>query len=122
MVDASDAPRTCPCCGGSGTLSAVDLVRDGLSPMQRRIYDYLRTKPQGVDGLGRIVDAIYADDPAGGPLTAVNTVAQQVSLMRPKLACHGLRIGSRSGKRHAAGYGIWPAEQPQQKQRAASCD
>jgi hypothetical protein len=59
---------TCPCCGGTGRIELSPPVE--LTPLQRWIYDAVRTSRFGIPG-PMLVARIYADRIDGGPLYAI---------------------------------------------------
>jgi hypothetical protein len=79
--------KTCPHCG------SILEERIFSGPMKHAIYEYVRKHP-GCN-VRQIQDAIYADDPNGGPDT--NTINVLMSQMKPRLIENGLRFDTRSG-------------------------
>jgi len=59
---AAGEPKTCSCCG--------QLIPPKLffprAPVSQRLYDFVASRPQGTTR-EQIADAIYAEDPNGGP-------------------------------------------------------
>lgn len=49
--------------------------------------------------IDQIVDALYSDDPTGGPLTARNVIAQRLTQLRPLLRAAGVAVEARWGGR-----------------------
>lgn len=100
--DAARDPTVCPCCGADIDIPPPDVVIDvcRLPPQQAAI---LRTAWSGkghpVPTI-RFLDAMYADDPTGGPGegTARRYFRTQLCLLRGKIAPMGMRI-------EALGYG-----------------
>lgn len=92
----SNTPMACPCCGKPTSVLSIDMVIDrlGLSPMQSRILRAVW------DGGGypipqvRIYDAMYEDDPDGGPsdFTAYNALKVALCFLRKKLEGSGIEI------------------------------
>lgn len=104
----------CPCCGGTGRLavngdSYSDPLLLELPPTQRKIYMYLRSRPDGVNGIWAVADHVYGDRADGGPDWGGKSVSTLICGMRPKLARYGLRIGNYGARGHSR-YGIWPIE------------
>jgi hypothetical protein len=105
-----DEPRRCPCCGSA--LDPVDRVhwnlntrvvetpigRRQLSPNESRLFNLIWSKrPARQTGL-RMVDALYAHDPDGGPLGAMRTLHVVLSGLRGKLRPIGLNIETEGRK------------------------
>jgi DNA-binding response OmpR family regulator len=82
----------CPCCG-QVIIAAAGPFDD--QPVKRRIYDFLRNHPEGVNR-SEIADHIYADDPDGGPDT-MNVIAVHIHKMRKRLVPLGLTITGHQG-------------------------
>lgn len=96
----------CPCCGHAlNAKAARQIVAEiGLGTNTRKIVDDLvahfgmwRTRQE-------LADAAYADDPDGGPDTAIACVSNFISDARPKLARRGLII---EGKCHHGMRMVW---------------
>ena len=81
-------PKICPCCG--------QLIPPALmfpnAPVSQRLYDFVSKRPDGVNSQ-EIADAIYADDPDGGPdsLDAIKALIWRMNnRLKPKrLAIRG---------------------------------
>jgi hypothetical protein len=99
-------PMICPCCKQAVTLPTVELVVDHyrVTPLEARILGAVwRGKGMPVV-TERIFDAMYADDPDGGPTPARMYAAFKVALchLREKLQGSGLgieNVGYRRGYR-----------------------
>ena len=65
-------------------------------PVKRRIYDFVKNHPGG-SNRNQIIDAVYADDPDGGPEHAA-TISMHVYQMRRVLNPLGLTITSPRGR------------------------
>jgi hypothetical protein len=82
----------CPCCKGEGHISATEDV--SLTPLQRRIYDALATRPRTNIELQ---DAMYGDRPDGGPENGNTVVSVLVNQMKHRLRPHGMTVRSTGG-------------------------
>lgn len=102
----SVAPIECPCCHQPVRVPTVDIIADHykLTPMEKRILGAIwRGKGMPVH-TERIFDAMYEDDPDGGPSPGKMYAAFKVGLchMRAKLEGSGVSIetvGYRRGYR-----------------------
>lgn len=93
----------CPCCGQVVMPDAIPGAEDG-SPTFRRIVAVLhRAGGHWLPGVD-LADAVYADDPDGGPETALSTIS--VIIRRDRHRLRGWRIEGRA--RH--GYRLVPSE------------
>ena len=83
--------KVCPCCGQ--TLPA-DPPTIRLSPQQTLIFN--RVVQAGAHGVSRnvLLDLMYRDDPAGGPLTFDKVLHVQVCQINRKLKALGKKIKS----------------------------
>jgi hypothetical protein len=83
----------CPCCKRLFPFPSDAIKLSGN--VRRRYFDALAKAP---DGLTReqILNAVYADDPNGGP-DAYETVRQHIFEINKTLAKHGLKIKSPLG-------------------------
>lgn len=96
----------CPCCGQSVHVPSVDIVIDyySITPLEARILRAI-WKGRGLPVMTeRIFDAMYEDDPDGGPSPARMYSAFKVALcrMRSRLEGSGISIenvGYRQGYR-----------------------
>lgn len=108
----------CPCCG-QRIVKARDLTfgpigcavtRNGtsvrLSPTQYRIIFILRDRLLSMRDL---IDAVYADDPDGGPDNAKNTLLVTEANMNKRLLPLGIRVGADRRGNQAALHGIFDA-------------
>lgn len=85
--------RTCECCGHP---MPDDSVQESLTRMQRKLYNALvRAGTRGIPSAD-IMDAVYGDDPSGGP-ESYNVVHVMRCQIKDRLAQHGLAIKSRRG-------------------------
>lgn len=95
---------TCPCCGQSVTEAVRDpkvvLALVHLSPLQRRIADALARRFGRWCAPTDLADAVYADDPDGGPEYARTSIAVHTAVLRKRLEKTPLDI---EGLRGAAG-------------------
>jgi DNA-binding response OmpR family regulator len=85
---------TCPTCG-----QPVDrpdpralVVAISVPPAQRRILDRLAASFGSYVRTETLIEAIYFDDPTGGPLEARSVLKVHVSHLRKTIAPHGLTI------------------------------
>lgn len=92
----------CPCCGHKVTSPSLEIVVDvyGVTPLEARILGAIwrgRGMPVQTE---RIFDAMYEDDPDGGPSRVKMYTAFKVALhhLRKRISGSGIRIES-------AGYG-----------------
>lgn len=87
-------PATCPTCGQ--TVSHLDPSRlvaaISLPPQQRRLVDCLVSRFGKYVPTAALVDALYFDDPSGGPLSAKRVVHVQTFHLRKTLEPFGLVI------------------------------
>jgi hypothetical protein len=99
--------RVCECCGQELPRPASLFDGLGLSPMQRRIAELvLRAGEYGISG-ARLFDALYADDPDGGPLTGLASLRVQVRNVNRKLAAVGKEVRAPRGGRAYGGEGCY---------------
>jgi hypothetical protein len=95
---------TCPCCGQLVTEAVRDpkvvLALVHLSPLQRRIADVLARRFGRWCTPAVLADAVYADDPDGGPEHARIAIAVHTGFLRKRLEKTPLDI---EGLRGAAG-------------------
>ena len=86
--------KVCECCGHPIPDLNVQLA---LTRGQRRLFEVIQNA--GVSGIHprTIIDKLYAGDPNGGPVTALNCIHVQRTKMRPHLASFGLRITTTTG-------------------------
>ena len=94
----SAAACICPLCGGerdwSPRLATAGLK---LARRERAMLDALIDKAPRKIGIGLLCDAMYADDPDGGPLDAARVAHLVKHRLRQKIAGAGLRIVSTRG-------------------------
>ncbi len=91
-------PITCPCCKRKVKAPPIDLIIDHykISPMEARILGVIwKAKGHPVQ-TERIFDAMYADDPDGGPSPGKMYLAFKVALchLREKLKGSGVGISN----------------------------
>lgn len=82
----------CPGCGQPFKTDRITAARDVLSPTQRRILDEIRAK-QGRT-VTQLANAVWEDDPNGGPLSANRNISVQISKANKRLEKFGLKIGA----------------------------
>lgn len=100
----------CPCCAQPVEVPALNVVIDHfkLTPMEARILGAVWKGKGHPVQTERIFDAMYVDDPDGGPTPAKMYLAFKVPLnhMRQKLAGSGIgieNVGYRQGWRLVLG-------------------
>ncbi len=88
---------TCPCCGHPALEDAA--VKEDLTPMQRRLYDVLKSVGQAGIGISGLMDRVYSNGGyhTNGPPNSPNVLHVQKRFMKERLAKHGLRITSSRG-------------------------
>jgi hypothetical protein len=103
--------KCCPACGQ--TLPEKPLL-DGayFTPHQSRIFEIVvRAGSSGI-GSDDLFDALYRDDPDGGPLSGRKSMYTTIGALNRKLAHHGLRLrATPNGRRTAWNYVLDKAEQ-----------
>ncbi len=72
-------------------------VEDRLSPQQVAIFAALRRNLGQWVGMSRLADAVWADDPNGGPLYAAGVLKVQIHHMRRRLSDTPYLIDSKWG-------------------------
>jgi hypothetical protein len=96
----------CPLCGGSlaaGRVPVEALVELNVSEQQRRILEELvRAFPRSVPKTS-LIDALYFDDPDGGPDNPRNVLSQQLSRIRAALHPYGWSLSN--AQRDGSNYG-----------------
>jgi hypothetical protein len=83
----------CQHCGHP--LPEAEVLLD-LTISQRRIYQVVKSAGQAGICRRDIFDAVYRDDPNGGP-DSLNVINVQKTKMKRRLAKHGLKIESTMG-------------------------
>lgn len=87
---------SCPCCSQPVSAPSLDVLvmHFGISPFQERILDCLWKARGRPVSKGRILDAMYADDPDGGPSNEKATAAMKEAIfrMRDKLDGSGVSV------------------------------
>lgn len=89
--------HTCPTCGSTMVVQSHPrvLLDVKLSPLEKSLMNVLvDVYPRGISR-NALVDALYANDPNGGPLTALNLVSVYICRLRPKIQLHGWTIAGR---------------------------
>lgn len=78
----------CPCCGQP----VADVPPEAVmpSPLRRRLVDLVRRRP-GIT-VEALADALYADDPDGGPENGTLAVRSVIRHANATLRQHGWRI------------------------------
>lgn len=98
----SDRQLLCPCCG-SKMIEAVDhprhLINVRMSPREKVLLDLFVAKWPRPLRRHSMVNALYGDDPNGGPLTADHTAGTVVTLLRKTLTPFGWTVRSNKGGR-----------------------
>jgi hypothetical protein len=84
--------RCCPQCGQ--VIPPKKLFPH--QPVKRRIYEYVARHPEGVSRR-QIIDAVYANDPDGGPISE-SIISCHLFSMRPTLHAAGVNITSPRGR------------------------
>lgn len=105
-MSGEDKGVTCPCCGAAVDAPSMEMLVDvcSISADQEVVLSAIwRGKGMAVP-TSRIFDAMYADDPDGGPsaLKMYNALKLRLHKLRQKLEGTGVRIeavGSRRGYR-----------------------
>lgn len=84
----------CQCCGHP--IISEDPIVSALTPLQRRIFNIV--KSAGVAGISAsvILERVYADDINGGPDSS-NVISVVVNQMNRRLAQFNLKIKGRGG-------------------------
>ncbi len=100
----------CPCCGGDVQRPSLQIVIDDLElpPQQAAILTAVWKMKGHPCPTTRIMDAIWADDPDGGPEyeTGLKYFKTQLSLLRKRLQGSGVSVdtvGFRRGYRLVMG-------------------
>ena len=85
---------TCPCCGAPlQSPAAIDSLKHAKLPVNvLRAIEVLSRAYPGEVHKDALLNAVYADDPQGGP--ASNSLISQISVCQRKLAKHGWKIGA----------------------------
>lgn len=99
-------PIKCPCCQSPVDVPSLEIVIDhyGLTPLEARVLGAI-WRGKGMPVMAeRVFDAMYADDPDGGPSPSKMYLAFKVALchLRKKLRGSGISIenvGYRRGYR-----------------------
>ena len=99
----------CPTCGHTihkGPAPSKALVDAQLSPQEQRIVAALVSAYPRRLSIGSLMDAVYFDDPQGGPECARESVSMTLSRLRAKLPIYGWTIPPNIGS--AGQYGLSP--------------
>ncbi len=101
----------CPCCGGEVTKLPVSaLISIPMQPQHRSVAAALASAYPRRLPMGALIDALYANDPNGGPEQASNVIIVRVSQLRKKLMPYGWTVSSGvDGPGSHAGYRLEPA-------------
>jgi hypothetical protein len=59
--------------------------------VRQRLVDIVTNRPDGM-AIGELVDAVYADDPDGGPVTAPRSVNVMIHKANKQLRSQGYQI------------------------------
>lgn len=81
---------TCPCCGGKGRIELLEPVPVRLAKFPSQLYRLVKAKPSLL-GAPQLVEALYADDPNGGPDDALKCVHVAINRMNK----HPARVGEK---------------------------
>jgi hypothetical protein len=81
-------PNICPACRRP---FPPPLVVTGW--VRQRVVNIVSSRPDGI-AIGDLVDAVYADDPDGGPVTAPRSVNVMIHKANAQLAAQGYAIKS----------------------------
>jgi len=86
--------RVCPNCGFRHRSDgfASDLSREGLSPRERTVLERLVEAGGAPVTRAKLVDAVYGDDPDGGPLFANANIAVYIYRLNQKLPPRGFSV------------------------------
>lgn len=103
----------CPFCNSplkEGTVPIEALPGLDVSPQRRRILDALVQSHPRFLTISQLADAVYADDPDGGPEGAFNVTRTQISKLRRVLPPYGWQIpATRPGRNTMKLYRLEPA-------------
>jgi len=97
----------CPCCGGpmADAVPVEDLLHMSVPQQQMRIIKALADAYPRAVSKSQLIDAIYWDDPDGGPDNPSNVINQQLCRLRPLVSMHGWTIPMARGG--AGNYGLY---------------
>lgn len=103
---------TCPCCDQPITAAVRDPLRVlamiQFSQLERRIAEYLARNLGRWVPAGALVDAVYSDDPDGGPITAHVAIAVKIMTIRKRLMGTPLALeGYAGGRGHGGRRMVW---------------
>lgn len=101
----ASSQHRCPACGQHmrvvvDALAAIECIPFG--PQSSRLFRLLARNLNRYMAVRAIVDAVYFDDPNGGPACANNNIRVMICTHRHKLTALGLRIESQNGS--GSGY------------------
>lgn len=83
----------CPCCGRPDIkVEEKTMVEAKLTPKERVLFSTIARRRGDETTLSAIFDALWGDDPNGGPDHAENVIRQFVMRSRAKLAPFGFGI------------------------------
>ena len=101
----SDFVLTCPCCGQPVPPGRLQALRSlDLTPRQRALVDTLAARMGEWVATDRLADAVYADDPDGGPQNPNQIVADQIYHMGDVLSAAGYAIEAYRGGSSGGSY------------------
>jgi DNA-binding response OmpR family regulator len=89
--------QSCPHCGAPTAGQLIEV----RGPLQARVANILLRNFERWVSSARLVDAVYAGDPNGGPDFAASSVRVSIKALRTQMRPQGLTIESR----HASGWG-----------------
>ena len=92
------AGAVCPCCGGVIARDPLAGLRDELTPMQRRIYDAVHARAKTK---AQLIDALWGDDPNGGPDDAGNVLGVHLFKLNQRLSDRGFGLRVGKGRRES---------------------
>ena len=86
----------CITCGRPLDQIDVDglVLRHGLTPRQSALLRVLSRRPGRLVTHEALVDAVYGDDPGGGPDRARQCIAHFARALKPALAAGGMEVRS----------------------------
>jgi predicted transcriptional regulator with HTH domain len=96
----------CPTCGQTihAALDISGLISASLSPSEEKMLVILSNIYPNGRSISDFVDALYSDDPDGGPLQARNIVAKFAHHLRRKLEPHNWTVSKSKGGIYSRGF------------------
>ena len=90
---------TCACCGFDQDDKSVAAVRESLrlTKIEGRVFDRLARNFGREVLTEQLIDAMYFDDPNGGPATASNVLSITVMKLRVKIGPRNLKLDAGKG-------------------------